>query len=78
MITKPSGLRDTVNAVVACMDAGEGREQDAEALCAESSCPYSGRSVQLATVNNTQFDRWFNRSGIPASSTGMSELDETR
>ena len=36
--TKPSGLRDTVNATVAYMEVGKGREQDAEALCTESSC----------------------------------------
>ena len=36
----------------------------------------SGEVCSTGDRENTQLDRWFNRSGIPASSTGMSEPDE--
>ena len=50
MIAKPHGSGDTVNAAVAYMDVGKGREQDAEALCTDSSWSYPGRSAWQATV----------------------------
>ena len=35
--TKPNDITGRVNDVVAYMDVGKGREQDAEALCREKS-----------------------------------------
>lgn len=43
--TKPRDLTATVNDAVAYMDVGKGREQDAEALRKDNSCPYLGRSA---------------------------------
>ena len=77
-ITKPSGLRDTVNAAVAYMDVGEGREQDAEALCTDSSCSYPGRAVQHA-ISSFQFSATGNkRLGGQNSSPCSSKSDDHR